>query len=190
MNKTLLSAMLCVALASGALAGCAEQESTQPEDATEATVAVAQDDTATEAEDNAEDESSDATESSSKEEAAGTESTGNGFAGGIAPMGCCIVPGDKSLEELCSDMDEGLVVTEIQGLHAGLDHVTADFSLQCQGYLVKNGKRDRSVSLITVAGNFLDLMKHVVAVGSDLDWKYRTVAAPSIAFESIAVSGE
>ena len=75
MNKTLLSAMLCVALASGALAGCAEQESTQPEDATEATVAVAQDDTATEAEDNAEDESSDATESSSKEEAAGTEST-------------------------------------------------------------------------------------------------------------------
>lgn len=120
----------------------------------------------------------------------GTESTGNGFAGGIAPMGCCIVPGDKSLEELCSDMGEGLVVTDLQGLHAGLDHVTADFSLQCQGYLVKDGKRDRSVSLITVAGNFLDLMKHVTAVGSDLEWKYRTVAAPSIAFESIAVSGE
>jgi len=119
-----------------------------------------------------------------------TESTGNGFGGGIAPMGCCIVPGSKTLDELCADMGEGLVVTELQGLHAGLDHVTADFSLQCQGYLVKDGKRDKSVSLITVAGNFLDLMKHVTAVGSDLDWSYHMIATPSIAFESIAVSGE
>lgn len=119
-----------------------------------------------------------------------TESTGNGFSGSVSPMGCCIVPGTKTLEELCADMGNGLVVTELQGLHAGLDHVTADFSLQCQGYIVENGRRSRSVSLITVAGNFLDLMKHVTAVASDLDWKYYTVAAPSIAFESIAVSGE
>lgn len=120
----------------------------------------------------------------------GAESSGNAFSGTISPMGCCIAPGTRTLSELCEDMGEGLVVTELQGLHAGIDHVTADFSLQCQGYLVKNGKRDRSVSLITVAGNFLELMKHVSAVGSDLDWSCHMTAAPSIAFESIAVSGE
>ena len=63
-------------------------------------------------------------------------------------------------------MKDGLVITDLAGLHAGLNHVTTDFSLQCSGYLVKDGKRDRSVALITAAGNFLDLMKKVAAARS------------------------
>jgi PmbA protein len=55
---------------------------------------------------------------------------------------------------------------------------------------VKDGKRDQSVTLVTVAANFLELMKKVTDVGSDLDWKYRSVVAPSIAFASCAISGE
>ena len=125
----------------------------------------------------------------------GMESTGNGFRGGyaspvgVSPFNCAILPGEKSLEELQAEMGEGLVITNLAGLHAGLNHVTTDFSLQCSGYLVKDGKRERSVALVTVAGNFLDLMKNVVSVGSDLDWEYRTVACPSIAFESCAIAG-
>ena len=126
----------------------------------------------------------------------GMESTGNGFKNGyagavsVSPMNCCILPGEKDLDGLTADLGDGLVITRLAGLHAGLNHVTTDFSLQCGGYLVKNGRRDRSVSLVTVAGNFLDLMKKVTAVGSDLDWEYRTAACPSIAFESCAIAGE
>ena len=126
----------------------------------------------------------------------GTESTGNGFkhgyagAVGVSPKNCFIEPGKKSLDELIGMMGDGLVITRLAGLHAGLNHVTTDFSLQCSGYLVKNGKRDRCVTLVTVAGNFLDLMKKVTAVGSDLDWEYRSVACPSILFESCAIAGE
>ena len=61
---------------------------------------------------------------------------------------------------------------------------------KCFGYLVRNGKRDRGAALITAAGNFLDLMKKVVSVGSDLDWEYRTIACPSILFSSCAIAGE
>jgi PmbA protein len=89
-----------------------------------------------------------------------------------------------------AEMGEGLVITRLAGLHAGLNHVTTDFSLQCFGYWVRNGKRERPVALITVAGNFLDLMKKVVSVGSDLEWEYRTVACPSILFSSCAIAGE
>ncbi len=126
----------------------------------------------------------------------GMESTGNGFRNGyagsvnVSPMNCCILPGEKDLDGLTEDMGDGLVITRLAGLHAGLNHVTTDFSLQCGGYLVKNGKRERGVSLITVAGNFLDLMKKVTAVGSDLEWEYRTVACPSVAFEGCAIAGE
>ena len=126
----------------------------------------------------------------------GVESTGNGFrhgyAGtvGVSPKNCCILPGADSFDELLAKMGNGLVITNLAGLHAGLNHVTTDFSLQCSGYAVKDGKRDRAVALITVAGNFLDLMKKVTAVGSDLDWEYRSVACPSILFESCAIAGE
>lgn len=125
-----------------------------------------------------------------------TESTGNGFKGsyasavGVRPMNCFIEPGEKTLDELCADMNEGLVITSLAGLHAGINFITTNFSLQCSGYLVKDGKRDRSVTLITIAGNFLELMKHVRAVGNDLDWNYKTIAVPSIAFESCAIAGE
>ncbi len=125
-----------------------------------------------------------------------TESTGNGFKRsyasvvGVSPMNLYIVPGEKSLEELCAEMKEGYVITSLQGLHAGIDFVTTNFSLQSSGYWIKDGKFDRSVTLVTVAGNFLDLMKKVCAVGNDLEWSYRSIAAPSIYFGECAVAGE
>lgn len=125
-----------------------------------------------------------------------TESTGNGFKAGyassveIAPMNCYIEPGAHSFDEMCETMQNGLVILDLAGLHAGIDFVTTNFSLQCSGYVVKNGKRDHSVSLITVAGNFIEMMNDVVEVGNDLEWEYKQVVSPSIAFGSCAISGE
>ncbi|MCR5794165.1 MAG: TldD/PmbA family protein [Solobacterium sp.] len=126
----------------------------------------------------------------------GTESTGNGFKGsyaskvGIRMHNCCIEPKDKTLEELMEVMQEGYVITSLQGLHAGLDPVTGDFSLQSAGYYVKDGKRAFDVKLVTAAGNFLQMLKNAEYVGSDLEWGFRTVACPSILFSECAVSGE
>lgn len=128
--------------------------------------------------------------------AAGTESTGNGFKGdytapvSVKPKNCMIVPGGKSLSELEQEMGEGLVIQELQGLHAGINPVTTDFSLQCSGYFVKDGKKTHGVTLVTVAANYLDLMNKVVSVGSDLEWSYWPVACPSVLFEGAAISGE
>ena len=124
------------------------------------------------------------------------ESTGNGFKSSYAsdvsvqPMNCCIQPGKKSLETMCQEMGDGLVIDDLQGLHAGLDFVTTNFSLQCNGYLIKNGRKEKAIRLITVADSFLHLMNQVVEVGNDLDWKYHTVASPSIRFKECAISGD
>ena len=126
----------------------------------------------------------------------GTESTGNGFRPAytspvnVVPRNCYIVPGDKDLDGLCESMGEGLVITSMMGLHAGIDFVTTNFSLQCAGYWVKDGKRDHSVTLITMAANFLDLMKNVEEVGNDIKWSYGDIACPSVRFTSCAISGE
>ena len=124
------------------------------------------------------------------------ESTGNGFKQGyngvvsVAARNCCIVPGEKSLDELCADMKDGFVITDLAGLHAGINFVTTNFSVQCSGYWVKDGVRDHSVSLVTIAANYLEMMKDVTAVGSDLEWGYGSIACPSVAFRSCAIAGK
>ncbi|MBP3398489.1 MAG: TldD/PmbA family protein [Erysipelotrichaceae bacterium] len=125
-----------------------------------------------------------------------TVSTGNGFKAGyagqvgISPTNFYIVPSDVSYDELLKKMGTGLVIDELNGLHAGLNSITTDFSLQAAGYLVEDGKIVRPVNLITVAGNFLDMMKEVEAVGSDLEDALSSASAPSILFNSLSISGE
>ena len=124
------------------------------------------------------------------------ESTGNGFKNdydskvSVSPRNCYIEDGEKSFEELLKDMNEGLVIDTLNGLHAGIDYATTNFSLQASGYYVKDGKKDHAVSLITVAGNFLDMMKDVVEVANDTEWRLNSIATPSIYFKSLAISGE
>ena len=125
-----------------------------------------------------------------------TVSTGNGFKAGyagqvsISPTNFYIVPSETSFDELCEMMGDGLVIDELNGLHAGLNSITTDFSLQAAGYVVENGKIVRPVNLITVAGNFLDMMKEVEAVGNDLEDQLSSAASPSILFKSLSISGE
>ncbi len=124
----------------------------------------------------------------------GAESTGNGFRSGggatdVSSMNLYIEPGSNSFDSLLKKMDNGVVITNLAGMHAGIDFVSTNFSLQAQGYLVENGEYVRPLTLITVAGNFMDLMNHVEAVGDDLRWETRSTSAPSILFEEAAIGG-
>lgn len=125
----------------------------------------------------------------------GTVSTGNGFSKGagstdVSSYNMYIVPGKDTLQQLEEKMGTGVVVTELNGMHAGVDFVSGLFSLQARGYLVENGHKVRPLTLFTVAGNFFDMMKDVIAVGSDLDWSYRTLACPSILFGAASIAGQ
>lgn len=125
-----------------------------------------------------------------------TVSTGNGFKAsysssvGIAPTNLYIKQGTLSFEELVKQMDHGVIITDLSGLHAGLNDITTDFSIQSEGFYVEHGKLVKPLSLITIAGNFMDMMSHVCAVGNDLKTNLSGVLCPSILFESLTISGE
>lgn len=122
-------------------------------------------------------------------------STGNGFKAGyasnvgIAPSNLYIENGNASVEDMIASMKEGIIVTEITGLHAGLNAMTGEFSLQSQGWYVKDGKKLRPVNLITIAGNFLDAMKDIAMLGNDGKLNASSIGSPSILFTSLSVSG-
>ena len=128
---------------------------------------------------------------------AGRESTGNGFRGGSAvsemPTNLVVEPGDKTFDELVEEVGEGIILTDLSGLHAGVNAISGDFSLLCEGYLIENGKKGRPVEQITVAGNFYDVIKSIKAVANDIinvpsgEGEFFT---PSVYIESLAISGD
>ncbi len=125
---------------------------------------------------------------------AGKKSTGNGkiVGGNIRPMlGFAeLLPGEKSLDALFEAVGDGLYITEVSGVHAGLNKQSGNYSIQASGYRIEGGKRGAPVSLITVAGNILTDLKNTFAVGNDSKLTYMEFKTPSIAVKGISVSGE
>jgi PmbA protein len=126
----------------------------------------------------------------------GTETTGNGFKAGISagvgvrPSNFYIAPGDSSLEELIAKCGDGFYLTDVAGLHAGINVINGDFSLQSNGFEIKDGKIGKAVNLIVTSGNIKKLLNEVELVGSDLDFKTDNIGCPSLLVKSISVSGK
>lgn len=98
-----------------------------------------------------------------------------------------VAPGSTSLPALWEDLEKGLYVTEIMGMHTA-NSITGDFSLGAAGILIECGKLTYPVRGITIAGNLLDLLREVDGVGSD--WRfYGSKAAPSLRCRSINIAG-
>lgn len=126
----------------------------------------------------------------------GVETTGNASRAGytspvrVAPTNFFFKPGEKDLAALMADMGDGLVITDLAGLHAGANPTSGDFSLLSKGYQVKNGQRVGAVEQITVAGNFYQMLKNICAVGSDLLFPGSSTGSPSVDVGVLNVSGK
>ncbi len=124
----------------------------------------------------------------------GVQSTGNGFGGGskrgIGSSFLSLKPGKKSLDELFEMVGNGVYITDVTGLHAGLNPQSGNFSLQSTGFMIENGKKGKPLDLITVGGNLLDIFKDVLEVGNDVTVSPAGVSAESLLIKKIAVSGK
>lgn len=125
-----------------------------------------------------------------------TEPTGNGFklgvAGGVStrPTNLFIKEGTKSKDEIIATVEDGLYITDVQGLHAGLNPISGDFNVQSKGFLIKNGKLDQPVTLFVTSGNFYELLNNVEEIGNDIEKRFTGVAAPTLKVKSLAISGK
>jgi PmbA protein len=121
----------------------------------------------------------------------GMQSTGNaarsaGSAPGVAPTNLWLEPGTRSQEQIIADTPRGLLVTELIGM--GFNPVTGDYSRGAAGLWIEGGEIAFPVEEITIAGNLLQMLRDVDAVGSDLLWLSR-VASPSLRIARMTVAG-
>ena len=131
---------------------------------------------------------------------AGKKTTGNASKGsydspvGIRPFTMYLQGGSMTEDELLAKAGNGVYITSLGGLHAGADAISGDFSLQSSGYMIENGVKTRYVKSFTVAGNFYELLKNIVALADNcrLPRAMGSTAfgAPSVLVDGLSVAGK
>lgn len=125
-----------------------------------------------------------------------TSSTGNGFKGSyagainIGVTNLYLEKGEKSFEELAKTFEEVFVITDLAGLHSGLNSISGDFSLSAEGFFYRDGKVVHPVNQVTVAGNFFQLLKEVYEIGSDFKFGMGSVGSPSVLIKELSIAGK
>ena len=124
----------------------------------------------------------------------GVQSTGNASRGGslmgTAPNFLYVKPGKKTQEQLFQEIGNGVYITEVQGLHAGMNPQSGNFSLQSTGYLIKDGKRDRALDIITISGNLVSVFMDIKEIGNDEIVFPSGISCPSVLIKKINVGGK
>lgn len=115
-----------------------------------------------------------------------TTSTGNGF--GVRNM--YIKPGQKNFDQLLQELNFGILIDNIEGLHSGIDRITGNISLQAEGYLIEDGEKTTPLNLIILSTNIFELLNNVIEVGNDLEFFSINGGAPSLLLKDISITGK
>ena len=95
----------------------------------------------------------------------------------------------RTQEELIADVDDGLLVQQMQGLHSGVNPISGDFSTGAAGLLISNGTVGAPVREITIASTLQKMLLDIVEVGGDLEWLPMRSAGMSLVIRDVTMSG-
>jgi PmbA protein len=115
----------------------------------------------------------------------GLETTGN--AGGIHNLLVSASGASHDFEALLALAGTGLYVTELMG--QGVNGVTGDYSRGANGFWIENGAIAYPVHEITIAGNLREMLRGIVAVGTDVDTR-GAIRCGSALVEAMTIAGE
>ena len=123
---------------------------------------------------------------------AGAASTGNGMRDsysdqpGIWATNFYMVNGRTAAKDLIKDVAQGLFVQETIGF--GVNATTGSYSSGAFGRWIEHGQLTKPVAQVTIAGNLVDILTSIDAVGDDLEFNGR-ICCPSFRVSRMTVAG-
>jgi PmbA protein len=106
----------------------------------------------------------------------GAASTGNaGRSGyrsppGVAASNLIVSPGSLSFDQLLAEAGEGVCVTDVAGLHAGVNPVSGVFSVGASGRAIRGGELAEPLREFTIASDLVSMLRGVRATGATPRW--------------------
>jgi PmbA protein len=110
---------------------------------------------------------------------------------GVSTSNLIVTPGDKTFEELLAAASDGVYVTDVAGLHSGVNPVSGTFSVGATGRLIEGGQLAAPADEFTIASDLQSMLKAVAAVGSESRWVPfgGSVNTPALLIGEMAVGG-
>ncbi|HSS33591.1 MAG TPA: TldD/PmbA family protein [Solirubrobacterales bacterium] len=127
----------------------------------------------------------------------GGDSTGSAARSGyrslpaVATSNLVVAAGELTLAGLLAEAGEGVYVTDVAGLHSGVNPVTGVFSVGASGRAIRAGELAEPLREFTIAGDLLSLLGAVSAAGSEARWVPfgGSVRTPPLLIGALAISG-
>jgi len=108
---------------------------------------------------------------------------------GVGSLALSLVPGSKSQEKLIENIDDGILIQGVAGLHSGVNPISGDFSAGAEGIQIRNGKLAEPVREITIASTLQRMLLEVQDIGSDLERLPMRSSGVSLVVGDVTVSG-
>lgn len=117
-------------------------------------------------------------------------STGNKY-NGIAGRNMYIKPGNKSLDELFKQINNGIYITHYMGsMGASINESTGNISMQVFGYVIENGQLVCGFEPAILTSSIFELLTNIEEIGNDLQFIMKSSASPSLYINNISIAGE
>jgi PmbA protein len=127
----------------------------------------------------------------------GVTSTGSAARNGyrsqptVSPSNLVVAPGTLSEAELLAAAGDGVYITDVAGLHSGVNPVTGVFSVGASGREIRDGALAEPVREFTIAGDLVSMLRAVREAGAEPRWVPfgGSVKTPPLLIGEISVSG-
>ncbi len=127
----------------------------------------------------------------------GTHSTGSAARAGyrslpsVSSSNLLVASGSLSAAELLRVAGEGVYVTDVAGLHSGVNPVTGIFSVGASGRTIRGGELAEPVREFTIAGELVAMLGAVQEAGAEARWVPfgGSVKTPPLLVAELSISG-
>jgi PmbA protein len=127
----------------------------------------------------------------------GVETTANaGRAGyrslpGVSASNLVVAPGALGFDELLRAAGDGVLVTDVAGLHSGVNPVTGVFSVGASGRAIRGGEPAEPLREFTIASDLVSMLGAVREAGAEARWVPfgGSVSTPALLIGEMTVAG-
>ena len=109
----------------------------------------------------------------------------------VSTTNLLVAPGESSFEELLAAAGDGIYVTDVAGLHSGVNPVSGQFSVGATGRAISGGELAEAADEFTIASDLASMLKAVSAAGAEPRWVPfgGSVSTPPLLIAEMAIGG-
>lgn len=109
----------------------------------------------------------------------------------VSTTNLIVTPGGKTFAELLGEAGDGVYVTDVSGLHSGVNPVSGQFSVGATGRVISGGELAEAADEFTIASDLASMLRAVVAAGTEPRWVPfgGSVSTPPLLIAEMAIGG-